>query len=248
LFHGNSQEDTPVRFRSFAALIAVLVITVPVMAQEQRASLEGFVKANTGAVLPGAVINAKSETGATLTTTSDKTGTFRFPAVSPGTYVVSATLTGFRRAEVKDVRVGLGQVRQVEFTLALATLAETVQVTSESPLVDVRQSTRQTNIRAEQVALLPKGRDFLTLVTQAPGANLEPKSGGEDGRTSPNVGRLYDYPLMMFQMAASPRSAAADRSAAPVQGAVHLPAAEGDELRAQWRNAPSPRLKRPAFR
>ena len=42
----------------------------------------------------------------------------------------------------------------------------------------MRQSARQTNIRAEQVELLPKGRDFTTLVTQAPGANNEAKLGG----------------------------------------------------------------------
>ena len=53
-----------------------------------------------------------------------------------------------------------------------------MQVTAESPLVDVKQSARQTNIRAEQVELLPKGRDFTTLVTQAPGANQEAKLGG----------------------------------------------------------------------
>ena len=52
-----------------------------------------------------------------------------------------------------------------------------MQVTAESPLIDVRQSSRQTNIRAEQVELLPKGRDFTTLVTQAPGANNEAKLG-----------------------------------------------------------------------
>ena len=45
-------------------------------------------------------------------------------------------------------------------------------------MIDVRQSARQTNIRAEQVELLPHGRDFTTLVTQAPGANQETKLGG----------------------------------------------------------------------
>ena len=57
-------------------------------------------------------------------------------------------------------------------------MTETVQVTAETPLVDVRQSARQTNIRAEQIELLPHGRDFTTLVTQAPGANQESKLGG----------------------------------------------------------------------
>jgi hypothetical protein len=166
------------RLRTFAALIAVLLFAGPARAQEQRATMDGIVKDNTGAVLPGATVEAKSETGATLSTVSDDTGQFRFPAIAPGTYVVTAKLTGFRAAEVKDVRVGLGQSRRLEFTMAIATLAETVQVTSESPLVDVRQAARQVNIRAEQVELLPHGRDFTTLVTQAPGANNEAKLGG----------------------------------------------------------------------
>jgi hypothetical protein len=69
-------------------------------------------------------------------------------------------------------------VKKVDFALPLAGVAETVQVTAESPMVDVRQPSRQSNIRNEMVELLPKGRDFTTLVTQAPGANNEDKLGG----------------------------------------------------------------------
>jgi len=53
-----------------------------------------------------------------------------------------------------------------------------VTVNAESPIVDIKQNARQTNIRAEQIDLLPRGRDFTTLVTQAPGANQESKLGG----------------------------------------------------------------------
>ena len=46
----------------------------------------------------------------------------------------------------------------------------------------------------------------------------------ENGRTSPNVGRLFDYPLMMFQDGGTPAlRPAGDGSSAPVQDAVHLP-------------------------
>ena len=51
-------------------------------------------------------------------------------------------------------------------------------VTAESPLVDVSQSTRSTSIRSERIEMVPHGRDFTTLVSQAPGANMETKSGG----------------------------------------------------------------------
>ncbi len=65
-------------------------------------------------------------------------------------------------------------------------LSETVQVTSEQPLIDVKSSQRAYSITADQFVKLPKGRDFSTVVTQAPGANFEAKSGGItiDGATA----------------------------------------------------------------
>ena len=55
--------------------------------------------------------------------------------------------------------------------MAVASVSETVQVLAESPTIDVRQATAATNIRAEEIDRIPKGRDFQSLVTLAPGAN-----------------------------------------------------------------------------
>jgi hypothetical protein len=167
-------------------MMVALLMAWPAAAQEQRGSIEGVVKDTSGAVLPGVTVEARAANGAVLTTVSDETGAYRFPSVAPGDYVVTANLQGFAPGKNDAVRVGLGQVKKVDFALAIAGVTEAVQVSAESPLVDVRQSTRQTNIRAEQVELLPKGRDFTTLVTQAPGANFEPKSSGImiDGATA----------------------------------------------------------------
>jgi outer membrane receptor protein involved in Fe transport len=165
------------RVRTFAALMVAVLLALPAAAQEQRGAIEGVVKDTSGAVLPGVTVELKGATGAVLTTVSDETGTYRFPSVSPGDYTATATLQGFQAGKV-DVRVSLGQIKKVDFSLALQGVAETVTITAETPLVDVRQTARQTNIRAEQVELLPKGRDFTTLVTQAPGANQESKLGG----------------------------------------------------------------------
>ena len=145
------------RVRTFAALMVALLLASPLAAQELRGSIEGIVKDASGAVLPGVTVEAKAENGAVLSTVTDGAGSFRFPAVAPGTYVVTANLASFQPGTVNDVRVGLGQIKKVDFALSLAGVAETVQVTAETPLVDVRQSARQTNIRAEQVELLPHG-------------------------------------------------------------------------------------------
>ena len=166
------------RVRTLAALMAALLIAWPVTAQEQRGSIEGVVRDASGAVLPGVTVEARAANGAVLTTTSDETGTYRFPSVAPGDYVVTASLDNFAPGKQDAVRVGLGQVKKVDFSLSPKGVTESVQVVAESPLVDVRQSARQTNIRAEQVELMPKGRDFSTLVAQAPGATSEGKLGG----------------------------------------------------------------------
>src|SRR5262245_58096523 len=150
--------------RTAAALIVAVLLSWPVAAQEQRGSIEGVVKDNTGAVLPGVAVEAHSSTGAVLSTTTDASGVYRFASVQPATYEVTAALSGFLNAKVSDVVVGLGQIKKVDFALQLQSVQETVQVTASSPLVDVRQSARATNIHGEQIALLPKGRDFLSLV------------------------------------------------------------------------------------
>jgi hypothetical protein len=166
------------RLRTLAALLAAVLLAWPAAAQEQRGSIEGVIKDASGAVLPGATVDLKSPTGVTLNAVSDAQGVYRFPSLQPGTYTLTATLQGFKNETTADIRVGLGEIKKVDFALALAGVTETVQVTAETPIVDVRQAARQTNIRAEQVALIPHGRDFTSLVTQAPGANNEQKLGG----------------------------------------------------------------------
>ncbi len=77
-----------------------------------------------------------------------------------------------------NVDLRLGQVLSINLTLNPGGVTETVQVVGESPLIDVKQSARATSLRAEDIEKMPKGRDFTSLVTQAPGANNETKSGG----------------------------------------------------------------------
>ena len=166
------------RARTFAALVVALLMAWPAMAQEQRGSIEGVVKDSTGAVLPGVSVEARTTTGVALTSVTDASGVYRFPSLPPGVYAITANLQGFTPREQADVIVALGQIKKVDLSLVVAGVAESVQVTSEAPLIDTKQSARSTSIRAEQVELMPKGRDFTTLVTQAPGANDEAKLGG----------------------------------------------------------------------
>jgi hypothetical protein len=165
------------RKSTLGVLLSLLLVAWPALAQDQRGSITGVVKDNTGAVLPGATVEAKSNAGALATTSTDANGVYRFPSLAPGTYQVTATLQGFTAAKLDNIPVSLGQTKTVDLALGVGGLAESVQVSAEAPLIDVKGSSRSTNIRAESIDLLPHNRDFTSLVNQAPGANYEPKSG-----------------------------------------------------------------------
>ena len=165
------------RARTLAALMAVLLLAWPVAAQEQRGSIEGVIRDSSGAVLPGVTVAAKSAAG-TFTSVTDGQGIYRFPSLTPGEYEVAATLQGFNAAKTERVQLSLGQVLKVDMAMQLAGVTESVQVTSESPLIDVKQSAVGANIHKELIDRVPKGRDFTSLVTLAPGASQETRGGG----------------------------------------------------------------------
>jgi hypothetical protein len=167
------------KVRNIGALVAALVIAaLPAFAQEQRGAIEGVVSDATGAVVPGATVEARSSAGGVQSTVTDAQGTYHFLTLAPGTYVISATLPGFTSVRVPDIRLSLGQTLKVDMALRVSTVQEEVTVTGEAPIVDVTSTQRSTSIREEFIEALPKGRDFTTLATQAPGANMEFKTGG----------------------------------------------------------------------
>src|SRR6266852_5840125 len=166
------------RLRTLGVVLCALLFAWPTAAQEQRGVINGVVKDTSGGVLPGVTVEAKSAGSGVLTAATDATGSFRFPSVLPGNYVVTASLANFKSFTITDVIVTLGSIKTLEFMLPLASVTEQVNVTASSPIVDVKQSGRSTNIHKEQVELLPHNRDFTSLIVQAPGANQESKSSG----------------------------------------------------------------------
>src|SRR5688500_6821861 len=139
------------RMARIAMLLAMTLFSGAAYAQEQRGSIEGVVKDASGAVLPGVTVTATSASGVKLETVSDAEGVFRFPSVAPTTYTVAANLTGFNPREISNVQVSLGQVRRVEFNLAIAGVAENVEVTARTSGVDLTTPATSTNISRERI-------------------------------------------------------------------------------------------------
>ena len=164
---------------SIGSLALVLCVVSGALAQETRGSIEGVAKDNTGAILPGVVIEARSPAlVGVASTVSDAGGVYRFPALPPGVYEVTATLAGFQTHRVQNVQLQLGQILKVDFPMAVAALSESVQVTGESPIIDVKQNAAVLSIGADLIDLIPKGRDFTQVINSAPGTQQEGRGGG----------------------------------------------------------------------
>jgi hypothetical protein len=160
-------------------LFALAMCGVPTYAQEQSGSIQGVVKDAQGGVLPGATVEVKNQaTGAVQTTVTDTNGVYRFPSLQPGRYDIDATLQGFSPRKNPNVVLELGKVLSIDLTMPLAGVTETVQVTSESPLIDVKQNATVAVVSAERINRIPKGRDFTNVLAAVPGANIEARAGG----------------------------------------------------------------------
>ena len=166
--------------KALFATVAVLAILVggAAIAQEQVGTIEGFVTDKDGAVLPGVTVEAVRSGQAPLVSVTDIKGEYRFPRLPSGVYKLTAKLDGFVTAEVPNVDLQLGRVLRVNFTLQPGTFEDTITVAADTVAIDVSQSATAMSISREQIDLLPRGRDFSSMVTLAAGAGDESFAGG----------------------------------------------------------------------
>ena len=157
------------------ALVAALVLssTISTGAQELRGRITGVVSDNTGAVLPGVSVTV---TGPALiqpqTTVTTSDGSYRYPALPPGVYAVTFELAGFQTVKREDIRLGLNQTLSIDALLQLSSLQETITITGESPVVDVKNTTVGTNFTKELLQDIPNARDIWAALAQAPGFQM----------------------------------------------------------------------------
>ena len=164
--------------RTFCLAIVVAFLATPAVAQEQRGSIEGLVKDSSGGLLPGVTVEATSPALVGIATAvTDDRGVYRFPALRPGIYALQAQLQGFRLVRVEKIELQLGQVLKLDLNLTVASVTEVVQVTAESPIIDVKQNSAVATFNNEVIERIPKGRDFTDLIRAAPGTQVEQKSG-----------------------------------------------------------------------
>jgi len=166
------------------SLLCAAAIAVPAHAQVYTGRIDVTIKDSTGAALPGVTVDAVGTQTATAVT--DSQGEAHFVNLAPGRYAVTAKLSGFADYKNDNVPVNAGSIVPLAVTLSVGGLAEKVEVTSVTPVVETKRQTVSTNVNLDELQNIPTARDPWVVLQSVPGIIVDRVNvgGAESGQQS----------------------------------------------------------------
>jgi hypothetical protein len=179
-------------------VVAFACLAVVAAAQVQTSELHVNVKDAKGAVVAGATVTAaEPEKGVSRSQTTGSDGNAILLSLPPGPYSVTVEAAGFAKMVNESVRLTIGQVAELNVTLAVAGASETVTVSSEAELVETQQTASGTTISQTAIENFPiNGRNYISFALTnsqlardtAPSIGAAPTSGlnigGQNARSN----------------------------------------------------------------
>ncbi len=177
----------PLPFRRiFLAIALIMFASLFASAQFDTGSITGFVTDPTGAALPQATVTVSNvATNFQKTLQTDARGGFTASSLPLGNYIVSAKAASFAEARSQTVVLNVGATVNVNLSLSVEAMKETVEVTGTSTTVDSGSSTAGTTLNTTQLSNLPvNGRDVTDFLEIAPGSvnSIGPFQGSVNGQ------------------------------------------------------------------
>jgi hypothetical protein len=159
-------------FQAIAILAVVVFGALPMFAQFDTGTITGTTTDASGAVVPHAAITVTNMgTGLQKNLVTDSRGNFVASSLPYGTYVVATHASGFADSKSQPVVLNVGATVQVNLTLGVAVLQESVQVNGTATTVDTSSTTSGTTLDANQIGNLPiNGRDVSEFLEISPGS------------------------------------------------------------------------------
>ena len=161
--------------------LLMIMLAAHAWAQGGNGSLRGTVKDEQGSAMPGVTITATSPALLTPSVAvSDDVGNYRLINLPPGDYTLTAELTGFSVFRREGILLRAGANFQVDVTMALGTLQETITVTGDSPMLEVSNPSNVLNIDANFQKTLPlvEGKYWSDFLHMTPGVMSRPHNDG----------------------------------------------------------------------
>ena len=153
-------------------VVGLLFSTSPAWAQDVTATITGTVTDPSGAALVGATVTAReTERGTLWTARANEEGIYSLLRIPIGTYEVKAEMNGFKTAVHQAITLDLNQTARVDFKMAMGQLSETIEVTSQAPLLQADNAVVGTVVDAATNEALPLAtRNYVQLTLLSPGA------------------------------------------------------------------------------
>ena len=171
------------KVRFYAWLLLILGCSSAAFAQF-TSSLQGTVQDTSGAAIAKANIQLVNDaTSATVATTADAAGNYRFVDLAPGAYTLKVSANGFTRTDTHITLLTEQNLNLPPVQMKVGGATESVTVNTEAPVLDTADNRNEMTLENSGVAQLPvAGRNMVTLTTLAPGVNgLGTLGGGQPG-------------------------------------------------------------------
>jgi hypothetical protein len=164
-------------YRLLICCLVGLVLSLTATAQLPTSTLNGTVTDPQGAVVAGAkVVITSSATGVSRETTTGTDGGFSVTDLTPGSYTLRVSASGFAISEFKEIRLEVGRALTLDVPLKIAKAGEVVEVTGNELGVNTTQSEVQGVVESQAIENLPlNGRNFLELAFLLPGNRPAPR-------------------------------------------------------------------------
>ncbi len=179
------------RWRGASILaIALLFASGIAFGQAQTGNIYARASDEQGAGLPGVTVTLTG-VSAPISQVTNVNGEVRFLNLAPAPYTLEFGLQGFSKVSRKNVTVSVGQNTQINVTMKLAGVQESVVVTGESPLLDTRKTGSSATVDKVQLEEIPSARDPWVILQTAPGVQIDRVNvgGSESGQQSVYVGK-----------------------------------------------------------
>jgi hypothetical protein len=185
-------------------IIALLASPSLLVAQAQRAIILGRALDPNGGAIPGVEVKViQKSTNVARTTLTNERGNYEVPGLFPGTYRIEAVRQGFKTSITDDVPVESAQRVEVNISLQLGTMAQSIEVKSEQQILNVANADTNTVFNQKKIADLPIGAGNTTFLFQlSPGA--DDASGSERGGLGMDIQPMQRAGTSLSRMNGSP--------------------------------------------
>lgn len=148
------------------------------MPQATRGTIDGEVRDQTGSYIPDTRVKVvEIRTAQEYAAQTGARGFYTIPNLKPGLYRLTAERDGFKRFVRDGIRIATGDKIRLDLNLVVGDLSETVNVTSDAPLMRTETGSLGQVISNRKILDMPlNGRTFVSLVGLASGVALPPGS------------------------------------------------------------------------